>query len=114
VFVPDRGGVRSITTSVSARSHVSKLHVQTSLIFLYIYLCRACIGPTHSLTLCTSDVVDDVMFSRNGPNTDTCLESATYRIIRRDLPDGAAKLRTWGRSLLSPITLLVSVYRYAY
>jgi len=54
--------------------------------------------------LCTSGFVDDfMMFSHNGPNTDTGMESATQRIIHRDLPDGAAKL-------LSPIALFVFIF----
>jgi len=52
--------------------------------------------------------VDDVIFSHNGPNTDAGLESATQRIIYRNSLDGAAKLRIMGRSLLSPIALLLS------
>jgi len=46
--------------------------------------------------LCTPSFVDDVMFSHNGPNTDTCLESATQRIIHRDSPGGDGKLHTPG------------------
>ena len=34
------------------------------------------------------------MFSHNGTNTDTGLERATQRIIHRDSPGGATKLRT--------------------
>jgi len=45
----------------------------------------------------TSGFVDDVMFSHNGPDTNTGLAtSATQRIIHRDSPGGAAKLRTRG------------------
>ena len=56
--------------------------------------------------LCTSGFMNDAMFSHSGPNTGTGLESATWRIIQRDSPGGAAKLRTRRRSLLSLIASL--------
>ena len=56
-------------------------------------------------TLCTSGFVDDIMFSHNGANKDTGLESATKCLIHRNSSGGEAELRALWRSLLSPIAL---------
>jgi len=72
--------------------HISKTHVQTSLNFCICYT-WPWFGPsptTMQYAKYNSGFVDDVMFSRNGPNTDTDLESATQRIMFRDPPRGAA------------------------
>jgi len=56
--------------------------------------------------LCTSGFVDDVVFSHNGANTGTDLESMTCRIIHCDLQGRATKLHTRGQSLPSSVALL--------
>jgi len=73
---------------------------------MYI-LAAAALGPSlTTMHLCTSGFVDNVIFSHTGPNTATDLGPATQQIVHRDSPDGAAKLHTRGRSLLSPIAFL--------
>jgi len=50
------------------------------------------------------------MFSHNVVDTDTCFESATWRINYRDTPGGAAKLQAHpGRSQLSAIDCVVII-----
>ena len=51
----------------------------------------------------------DVMFSRNGSNTDrpTVFEPATYRIIYRNSPGGAAELRTRAKSAIVDCLLAI-------
>jgi len=56
----------SVCPLVYLKNYMSKLYMRHS---GSVLLRRQC------TTLCTSGVVDDVVFSRNGPNIDTRMES---------------------------------------
>jgi len=83
------GGVRSIAISVSVYMSVCPLaYLQFCVVWTWcpnyskfsvpvIYCGGSVLLWRQYNTLCTSGFADGVMFSHNGPNTDTGLESAT-------------------------------------
>ena len=96
-----------VCLSVCPLAYLKIIHVKAHEIFCRLHGRGSVPSDDNAIMLCrpTSGFVDVVTFAHNWPNTDTGLQRRKWRIIRRDSPGGAAKSRTRGRSLLSPIAL---------